>query len=374
MSTKIKAKAYPLALKSALADSRKIVKKKAQDGEKPLSLPAVKKATATLKKTASAPKQGVPSIEKSMAIKNGFMNIDTFSTPARFRSDLKENENHFGAARAGGPAARKTEHLKKSDIGSDTGKKSRTMKQEDRKTGDKTYLPVSNYKISSPFGVDRGDHVHSGIDLAVAEGTPVAAVKNGAVVFAGWSNGYGYRIVIDHGDGTRTTYNHLSDIGVTKGEQVGAGAEIALSGNTGNSTGPHLHFEVIVGGAYVNPESYFDFGNGIVALADSNYTSKLPSAQRSKATASSTSSSKASAASSSARLGLPDLAAGVKTSDRKNSGELTLPKMPTQFSPRQGDAVNYFDDTPNPLLLLIPAYNSGKKKGRTTVTQPTKRV
>ena len=139
---------------------------------------------------------------------------------------------------------------------------------------DLTYLPVGDFKISSRYGVDRVTHRHSGIDLAVPEGTKVAAAKSGKVSFAGWGNGYGYRVVIDHPDGTQTTYNHLSDIGVDVGQEVRAGTTVALSGNTGHSTGPHLHFEVKVNGQYADPEDFFDFSGGRIALQKGDYISK----------------------------------------------------------------------------------------------------
>ena len=240
-----------------------------------------------------------------------------------------------------------------------------------------SYLPVGNFRISSSFGVDRGDHRHSGIDLAVPEGTAVSAAENGTVAYAGWSSGYGYRVVIDHGDGTETTYNHLSDIGVEKGDKVKAGSQIALSGNTGNSTGPHLHFEVIVNGEYVNPENYFDFGNGMVALADNDYASKVASAAGNRSSSSTSSSPASSANSASHRLTLPSLDVKQKFDDSvdESTVQSLLPETQTnQFSRRAKEQVDYFDQATNPLLLLVPAYNYDHKKGRTSRTQTTKQA
>ncbi|HUP82682.1 MAG TPA: LysM peptidoglycan-binding domain-containing M23 family metallopeptidase, partial [Candidatus Limnocylindria bacterium] len=95
---------------------------------------------------------------------------------------------------------------------------------------------------------------HPGIDVAAALGTPIGAADGGTVTFTGWDNsGYGYRIVINHGNGYSTTYNHLSSIGVRTGQQVGKGQTIAGMGSTGRSTGSHLHFEILRNGSFVNP-------------------------------------------------------------------------------------------------------------------------
>lgn len=95
---------------------------------------------------------------------------------------------------------------------------------------------------------------HLGIDIAVGEGQPVSAADGGVVVFAGWANGgYGTTVMIDHGNGYQTLYGHLSRVAVACGRSVVQGAVIAYAGNTGNSTGPHLHFEVRYMGGFISP-------------------------------------------------------------------------------------------------------------------------
>ena len=95
---------------------------------------------------------------------------------------------------------------------------------------------------------------HPGIDIAAPVGTAISAADGGTVTFTGWDNtGYGYRVVIDHGNGFVTTYNHLSSIGVRPGQAVGKGQYIAGMGSTGRSSGPHLHFEIRRSGGFVNP-------------------------------------------------------------------------------------------------------------------------
>lgn len=96
-------------------------------------------------------------------------------------------------------------------------------------------------------------HLHDGIDLNAPTGTPVAAVAPGTVTTAGWLGGYGYAVKVDHGDGIMTMYAHLSEVAVSPGEWVETGEIIGYSGSTGNSTGPHLHFTVLVWGEPVDP-------------------------------------------------------------------------------------------------------------------------
>jgi murein DD-endopeptidase MepM/ murein hydrolase activator NlpD len=95
---------------------------------------------------------------------------------------------------------------------------------------------------------------HLGIDIAAGSGSPVYAADSGLVVYSGWSNqGYGNMIMIDHGNGYQTLYAHLSVLFVSCGQGVFQGEGIAQSGSTGNSTGPHLHFEVRYMGGFINP-------------------------------------------------------------------------------------------------------------------------
>lgn len=97
---------------------------------------------------------------------------------------------------------------------------------------------------------------HTGIDIGVHTGTPIYASDNGLVCFSGYSGGYGYCVRIDHGNGLETTYNHCSSLKVSDGQWVSKGQLIALSGSTGHSTGPHLHYEVLRNGSFSNPLGY----------------------------------------------------------------------------------------------------------------------
>ena len=109
--------------------------------------------------------------------------------------------------------------------------------------------------INSPFG-SRWGGVHTGLDIGGKTGTPYYAAAAGKVISAGWGGGYGYVLLIDHGNGIRTRYAHSSKLLVSVGQQVQQGQNIGLVGSTGNSTGSHLHFEVIKNGTPVNPMNY----------------------------------------------------------------------------------------------------------------------
>lgn len=118
-------------------------------------------------------------------------------------------------------------------------------------------MPVKG-RVSSGFGsrfhpIDKKMKFHAGLDLAVPTGTSVRAAADGVVKFAGASGGYGNLVILEHPDGRETRYGHLKQILVSEGEKVSAGQQFALSGSTGKSTGPHLHFEVRENGQVVNP-------------------------------------------------------------------------------------------------------------------------
>lgn len=120
-------------------------------------------------------------------------------------------------------------------------------------------VPIqTKYTLSARYGQRGGIWSagwHTGLDFRVKSGTPVVAAANGTVIASGWGGAYGYRIEVDHGNGYVTAYNHLSKIEITDGK-VAAGQQIGRSGSTGNTTGPHLHFEVTKDGEFMNPSSW----------------------------------------------------------------------------------------------------------------------
>ena len=124
-------------------------------------------------------------------------------------------------------------------------------------------VPVSDSRVGSRFG-NRSDPFnhrlafHSGLDFPAPIGTPIRASAGGRVVFAGWRSDYGNQVQIDHGNGLLTRYSHASKLVVNVGDVVTPGQVVAMVGSTGRSTGPHLHFEVLKDGEFVDPESYLN--------------------------------------------------------------------------------------------------------------------
>ncbi len=134
--------------------------------------------------------------------------------------------------------------------------------QKDRLDHTPSIVPVRGARwFTSPFGWRISPFtgrraMHQGLDIAARLGTKVVAPADGKVIFCGWSRGYGNTVIIDHGYGFKTRYGHLNKYVVRRGQRVKRWDIIARVGRTGRATGPHLHYEVIVSGVRVNPESY----------------------------------------------------------------------------------------------------------------------
>lgn len=140
--------------------------------------------------------------------------------------------------------------------------------------------PIPGYalQVNSPYGDTEGrSHVHSGIDLASGHGNPIVAALPGTVNVAGWYYGYGNAVQIDHGNGIETLYGHFLGTAVNVGDTVAAGQTIGFSDSTGNSTGDHLHFEVLINGQTTDPLPYLQgssvgvIGNPLVAAIQTAY-------------------------------------------------------------------------------------------------------
>lgn len=127
--------------------------------------------------------------------------------------------------------------------------------------------------VTSPFGwrvhpIFGNEIFHSGIDFAADYGQEVYAAADGVVDYAGWISGYGYAVIVDHGNGVQTLYGHNEDLLVYPGEMVAKGSVLAYAGSSGNSTGPHVHFEVDLNGEPVDPASYLD---GSLPVSDGSF-------------------------------------------------------------------------------------------------------
>jgi len=117
------------------------------------------------------------------------------------------------------------------------------------------FLPANTGLLTSTFGTRWGRH-HNGADFSVPVGTSVFAYSSGVISYSGWKSGYGNLVIIDHGDGLETYYAHNSKLLVKAGDKVSKQQKIALSGNTGRSTGPHVHFEIHKNGKVLDPLKY----------------------------------------------------------------------------------------------------------------------
>jgi murein DD-endopeptidase MepM/ murein hydrolase activator NlpD len=130
-------------------------------------------------------------------------------------------------------------------------------------------IPVKQaFRFTSGFGYRRdpktgGGRMHKGVDFAGPVGTPLYATADGVVTHAGWSSGYGRLVKIQHEFGIETRYGHLSKLNVTVGQRVSRGERIGDMGASGRVTGPHLHYEVRVGGEAVNPMIYIKAANDV---------------------------------------------------------------------------------------------------------------
>ncbi len=130
-------------------------------------------------------------------------------------------------------------------------------------------MPVTaSFRWTSGFGMRRdpkgwGNRMHEGVDLAGAYGTPILATGDGTVIHAGWDNGYGRSVEIRHVNGIVTRYAHMSELRVDVGQNVSRGQQIGDMGNSGRSTGTHLHYEILIGGSPVNPMTFIKAGQDV---------------------------------------------------------------------------------------------------------------
>lgn len=131
-----------------------------------------------------------------------------------------------------------------------------TSRGSSNRSSTKGILPLTNYAYISSYFRSSNRKNHTGVDFAATKGTKILAYKSGKVIRASWNGNYGMCIEIQHSNGEKTRYAHCSGYNVKVGKTVSQGQVIGYVGSTGNSTGPHLHFEIIKNGTFVNPLNY----------------------------------------------------------------------------------------------------------------------
>lgn len=174
----------------------------------------------------------------------------------------KEAEEAAAKARAEAKAA--AEARRKAEARAEAAREAeeRAAREAERKRLNSFQLPIAGSSVTTGYrtgGSLWSSGSHSGVDFRAPSGSSVVAVGSGTVVEAGWGGAYGNNVVIRMNDGTYTQYGHLSSISVSVGQQVTPGRQIGLSGSTGNSTGPHLHFEARTSAEYgsdIDPVAY----------------------------------------------------------------------------------------------------------------------
>lgn len=190
-------------------------------------------------------------------------NIDNITISEKYDTELKVMDNVDDAVATLYSEPEKAPESKVTVASNKTKKSTGTVNTATNISGTKVALGISLSKpvsgvISSRFGVRSSirSSAHTGLDIATSTGTPVKAAAAGTVTFAGWKGSYGNLMVITHSNGVQTYYGHCSKLYLSAGATVSQGQTIAAVGSTGNSTGPHLHFEIRVNGIAYNPQNY----------------------------------------------------------------------------------------------------------------------
>ncbi|MDL2288377.1 peptidoglycan DD-metalloendopeptidase family protein [Oscillospiraceae bacterium OttesenSCG-928-F05] len=182
---------------------------------------------------------------------------ESYQKQAAFVNQLAEQEKEYQRLYGEAEAAEKEAQKEIQSMMAELAKKNSVY------VGGDFAWPINGYyNVTSPFGmrlhpVLKVNKMHTGVDIGAPQGASITAMNSGTVITAGYNNGYGNYVVIDHGGGRATLYAHMSKILVAKGQSVTKGGEIGKVGSTGYSTGPHLHFEVIIDGEQTNPMQYF---------------------------------------------------------------------------------------------------------------------
>ncbi len=189
-------------------------------------------------------------------------NIDNITIAEKYESELKDFVSTEEAVAKLYVEPVKTVQVKKTATNGSSSSAG-TVNTSTTISGGKASLGISLIKpvpgiITSRFAANSRirSSAHTGLDIATSAGTPVAAAASGTVTFSGWKGSYGKLVVITHSNGVQTYYGHCSALYVSVGQTVSQGQTISAVGSTGNSTGPHLHFEIRINGVAYNPQNY----------------------------------------------------------------------------------------------------------------------
>lgn len=186
-------------------------------------------------------------------------NIESITISEKYETELRELSTIEEAVAKLYVEPKKVNVAKTNNKKTSSGTVNTAMKISSNKVslGVPLIKPVSGI-ISSRFGARSSirSSAHTGLDIATSTGTPVAAAASGTVTFSGWKGSYGKLIVVTHSNGLQTYYGHCNALYASVGQSVSQGQTIAAVGSTGNSTGPHLHFEIRVNGVAYNPQNY----------------------------------------------------------------------------------------------------------------------
>ena len=181
--------------------------------------------------------------------------VDTLETAKQIVNDIKEATEQEITLTVNEKTTKNIEEIKTNTL--EVAENNIKEKLNVDSTEEITTLPLTGI-ISSRYGAVSSirSSTHTGLDIAASIGTPIKVIADGQITFAAYSGSYGYLVKVDHGNGVESWYAHTSKMYVKAGQEVKAGDIIAAVGNTGNSTGPHLHLEIRINGKHINPQKY----------------------------------------------------------------------------------------------------------------------
>ena len=225
------------------------------DGEKKVEVSSEEEANQIVEKI----KEGV---DEKVGMKLGIEKVYSTTLAVTSKEEAESKLNEIKTEKVNAYETKKAEEAKKAQLAKAAARSkafasTTTLAATGEISGMSLSIPVSG-SISSRFGERSSSRssVHTGLDIAAPMGTGVRAISEGTVVFAAYNGSYGNLIKVDHGNGVQSWYAHCSAIYVGVGQTVSSATTIAAVGSTGNSTGPHLHLEIRVGGSPVNPQNY----------------------------------------------------------------------------------------------------------------------